>query len=187
MKRWADLSLRTRQQLYDSVLIFMVALLAFTAYSRYVPYSLVWNRTPSIPEGLYLAKERAAHEPLMRGEVACFRYEAPDWARARNYFPDWMRLCKPVAAVPGDEMSREGSQVYVTPRFGERKASGALSLTDSRGRALPQDKVPEGVVPEGQYVLIAPARSNSFDSRYLGFIASERVTHRLSPLYTFAD
>lgn len=187
MKRWSDLSARTRQQLYDFVLILMVALLAFTAYSRYVPYSLVWNRTPSIPEGLYLAKERNAHEPLARGEVVCFKYDAPHWARERRYFPEWMRLCKPVAAVPGDTVSREGSKLYVTPVYGERMAAGELSPEDSRGRPLPQDKVPEGIVPSGHYVLIAPAKAKSFDSRYLGLIASDRISLRLSPLYTFAD
>ncbi len=185
--RWADLSARTRQQLYDFVLILMVALLAFTAYSRYVPYSLVWNRTASIPEGLYLAKERDVHEPLRRGDVACFRYVAPDWARERHYFPDWMRLCKPVAAVPGDEVSREGAQLYVTPVHGERTPSGELSPQDSRGRVLPQDQLPVGTVPSGHYVLLAPAKAKSFDSRYLGLIASERITVRLTPLYTFSD
>ena len=166
-------------------IILASAYLALYCYAQYVPYSMAWNITASIPKGLYFARS-AQGQVLERGQIACFNYEAPTWAQPRHYFPHNFQLCKPVAALPGDEVARQDDTLLVK-HYGASKWQplAAFGKSDSAGRPLPQDALTGGELARGQYLLVAPAHANSLDSRYLGPIGRERITRTLIPLITW--
>ncbi|KWT98320.1 MULTISPECIES: S26 family signal peptidase [unclassified Variovorax] len=163
-------------------IILACSVLAIHVYVKVVPYSLSWNVTASIPRGLYLSTE-ATTTPLVRGQIGCFAYSAPTWAEARHYFPDGFQLCKYALGLPGDVVEVDAS-LRVSSAAGKH-ADVAFASADSRGRPMPRAEGLAGAIPRGEYLLLAPAHTNSLDSRYLGRIAHERLTRTLVPLLTW--
>ena len=173
----------TRKTLEQFFIALAASTVAIVCYVRFVPYSLAWNITASIPKGLYFSTEYDG-KPLRHQQIACFDYRAPSWAAARHYFPENFQLCKYVYGVPGDVVSLQGKQVSVAVSEAT-VPGGTLAEHDSMGRPLPQDVVYRGAVPAGQYLLLAPQHANSLDSRYLGLIAQSRITRTLVPIVTW--
>ncbi len=165
-----------------TALAFALTTAALWMYQAKVPYGLAWNRTPSIPLGLYgtLTYDR---QVLKRGDLVCFAYQAPSWAESRKYAPEGTRLCKPIAGVPGDELQVDASRVTVRGSDGY-ELSVELKNVDTKGRPMPLNALVSGAIPRGQYLLLATYLPNSYDSRYLGLIPQERISHRAWPLLT---
>lgn len=174
------LSSRIIRVLKPTLLAVVLFYILLGVYKARVPVGLAWNTTPSIPLGLYATLQYNGSS-LERGQLVCFRYQAPGWAKDREYVPEGMRLCKPVAAVAGDRITVEGAQVTVLNTDGQTQRY-ALQPLDSKGRPLPQTALSSGVLGPGQLLLIANYRPNSLDSRYLGLISQAQVTHRTWPL-----
>ena len=151
------------------------------AYIHFVPWSISWNLTPSIPTGLYGSRTYAG-EQLNRGDLVCFRYREPVWATGRAYFPAGYRLCKPVAGLPGDVVRKSAGRVQVLSA-GTVVVDLPVASQDRKGRALQTDLLEEGVVPAGKLVLLAPRFPNSLDSRYLGLVPHSELTHQVWPLW----
>lgn len=168
-----------------TALILGASWLAFSLYSAFCPYSVVWNRTASIPMGVYLA-ERVDPSMLAHDDAACFRYVAPSWAKDRHYFPDGFMLCKYVKGLPGDTVTVSGNTVQVHwAGQSQFRPTGTLAAEDSAQRPLPPDALATQVIPSGFLLLVAPAHPNSLDSRYLGLIPAAQVTTRIHPLITW--
>ncbi|MDQ1300935.1 MAG: hypothetical protein QG637_856 [Chloroflexota bacterium] len=157
-----------------------LALAALGTYQKHGKTVLAFNGTPSVPVGFYLARRNPrALEP---GDLTCVRNEAlPDWARARQYLPDGMSLCKRVAATTGGTVLREGSRLRVCTAGGECLES-ALRGADSHGREL-RAAFPEGRsgIPAGQVYLYSE-HPKGLDSRYLGLMPLSDTFLRLTPL-----
>lgn len=155
---------------------------AVLAYKAFVPFELVINTSSSIPRGLYLAKavERA---PLERGAGVCFAYVPPAWASNRAYFEPGRRLCKYVAAIPGEQVLVKDGRLQVRTAGGTLVQEAELAENDSLGRPLPPNALHTGKVPFGKVLLLAPANKNSLDSRYLGLIDQSAVSHQIWPLW----
>lgn len=120
---------------------------------------LFWNRTGSAPIGLYGLSD----DPLTRGAwvIVSARSGEADWAAARGYVGrDWP-LIKRVVGLPGDEICRDGGEVFV---LGIHLAD-ALDA-DSLGRKMP---VWEGcqVLGAGD-VFLLNQHPRSIDGRYFG-------------------
>lgn len=162
-------------------LIFGVLGLAFIYAIQ--PYSLVWNRTASIPIGLYLS-EKVSGTELHRGDLACFPYEPPAWAEPRTYFVKGLRLCKHVSGLPGDILTKDETGLWqVSSKEGNVRQIGPLLKADSKGQPLPQNALKEGALEAGEVLMSAPPK-NSLDSRYLGPIAISKLNTRIYPLWT---
>lgn len=171
--------------LAKTALVSAAAFSLFSLYSKHVPYSLVWNRTPSIPLGLYLAEEIQPGQ-LVRGELACFTYAPSAWAQERKYFPAGVLLCKPVMGMAGDLIQHDGNKLFVTPVGAvQPKLLGEYTQADSANRPLPQDALANGAIPENTFLMVAGAHANSLDSRYLGLIPAAQIQRRIHPLYTW--
>ena len=153
---------------------------AIWAYTKHVPYSLGWNTTASIPLGIYGAKNYAG-EVLKRGDIVCFKFVAPNWAVDRGYAAPGQRLCKPIAALPGDQLRVDTGTVTVLAE-GREPTTLKLLLTDSKSRPMPQNSLTSGVILPGQVLLISDYNAKSLDSRYLGLIALSNVTDQIWPL-----
>lgn len=157
-------------------------LLAIREWNAYVPWSLSWNQSASIPEGLYLVRRISTLPPV--GSYVCFEYRAPTWAASRHYFYEGYRLCKHLAGLPGQSVEKFGAQYFVNDGK-QLILVGATQKTDSLGRALPQKALPLGAIPSGNVVLAAPSHTNSMDSRYLGYISKSAIHWEVYPIWTF--
>ena len=163
----------------------LVGVIALLLLQMLAPAGLTWNRSESLPRGLYSFTK--AEGSLQRGQLVCFAYQAPEWAKARHYFPEGALLCKEVLGLPGDRVRVEGGEVTVCPGAGAAcRSGGHVRTQDSQGRPVPAVLQP-GVVPEGALYLGATRRPNSFDSRYLGLIPRPRVVRVITPVWTEKD
>jgi conjugative transfer signal peptidase TraF len=150
--------------------------------SELSPWFIAYNRTDSIPEGLYLAHRGAS--TLTRGQLVCFRYHEPAWAAGR-YLPNGAQVCKEVLGLPGDTVTQAGQHLQLARTGGGTESLGDLLSADSKGRVVPSQSWGKTVIPAGQYYLGSTRITTSFDSRYLGLIDKADVLERIYPLYTF--
>lgn len=167
----------------DTFIIFSIAVLLGTMFQRYQPYGLVWNATPSIPEGLYLSKDVLPGEPLRREEVVCWRHGELGRLMDRGYVEPKIRVCKPVMGFAGDLIEAEEGRVTLKTAQGTLVASVAVSAEDSKGRPLPNALQGLTAVPDGTVVVLAADQVKALDSRYLGPVPTTMLTKRLKPLW----
>ena len=114
-----------------------------------------------------------------RGEVIVFH--VPEEGRD---------FIKRVIAVPGDTVKVEGDTVtingqpveenYLKQAYEEAHAAGRL-YNDKDG--FPNAAFPDGKVPEGTLFVMGDNRSNSEDSRMIGYIPMDRVVGRADLVY----
>ncbi|MFC5702156.1 signal peptidase I [Cohnella faecalis] len=115
-----------------------------------------------------------------RGEVIVFH--VPDEGRD---------FIKRVIGVPGDEVKVDGDDVYINgakieesylkKAIEEAHAAGPDSLYNPHNGGssdFPNLEFPDGKVPEGMLFVMGDHRSNSEDSRMIGFIPQSRVVGR---------
>ncbi len=158
----------------------VVFYLLIGVYKARVPFGLTWNTTPSIPLGVYASMVYNG-SALQHGDLVCVRYSEPEWAKGRDYLPVGVRLCKPVAAIAGDTIEREGQTLTIRRKDGAVKVLHLLDV-DSKGRPMPTDVLSSSQLQAGQVLLISDYLPNSFDSRYLGVFTQSQLTHRIWPL-----
>jgi conjugative transfer signal peptidase TraF len=140
---------------------------------------LIWNATASTPVGLYrLQSARSLHV----GDLIAIRPPADIAAMlARGgYLPLGVPWLKPVAALPGQVVCRNGAVVSV-----DGKALGTTLARDHRGRPLPVWKRCRHVLP-GQVFVMNPAVPTSLDGRYFGVLPVNTVLGRAQPLWLMA-
>jgi conjugative transfer signal peptidase TraF len=136
---------------------------------------LVINLTASIPMGLYVRSTA----PPQTGDFVLVRLpmHVRQLAALRGYLPFNRLLLKIVAAGPGDVVCRLGSRVWA------RGHSGVWALrTDARGRPLPQWRGCRRLRATELFVL--GSHSDSFDSRYFGFVHRQAVLSAVRPILT---
>ena len=146
-----------------------LALLAASAFPRAAPV-FVWNRTESLPGGLYLIAPRA---PLRRGDIVAYTPDPAEsaWLEARRYTGPGWPLIKRIAGLEGDEVCRQAQTVQVN-EVRVALARGA----DSDGRTLP---VWSGChVLGAQEVFLLGDHARSVDGRYFGVQARSRILGR---------
>jgi len=159
------MNLRRRPMLTSLVLLGVSA--ATSSLACLLASHLVWNRTPSLPRGLYwVARETSWH----RGDLVVFP--------VRGYLPDGYVLLKPVVAVAGEGVCTRGDVAFVNDA-----PIGSLLPTDSDGRPLPHDDLCGAVPPRHLYV--ASHHPRSFDSRAFGPVDAATIRGKATPLWTY--
>jgi Type IV secretory pathway, protease TraF len=161
------------------VLLVSITLLALLANQQHLPVGIAWNRSDSLPVGFYWFTP--TRQPLQYEDKVCFEYTAPDWAKARHYFPEGSLLCKKVLGLPGDRIVREGDLVRLCNDLHCRDV-GRVVTQDSAGRPVPAIELPE-TIPVGYTFLGVPEAKMSFDSRYLGLISINDIQRTIHPLW----
>lgn len=141
---------------------------------------LIWNATASTPVGLYRLQSA---DILHVGDLIAIRPPADIAAMlARGgYLPLGVPLLKPVAALPGQVVCRNGAVVSV-----DGKALGTTLARDHRGRPLPVWQGCRHVLP-GQIFVMNPAVPSSLDGRYFGVLPVDAVLGRAQPLWLMAS
>lgn len=146
------------------IVVGIAGLLMLAVSPRRSPLVL-FNRTPSLPTGLYL---RCGQKPR-RGDVIAFTLPPAAWqyAHLRGESTDVL-LIKHVLAQGGDFVSTLGGELRVN---GMRV--GSIASIDSAGRPLPHWS--DARVLSGDELLVGSSHARSFDSRYFGPIHASQV------------
>ena len=148
-----------------------------TVLTCVVASHLIWNRTASLPLGLYV---RSTETRPYEGALVALR--VPPTVRPlvheRRYLPDGSLLIKPVAAVAGDVVCTRRGILYIN---GE--PFGRIFARDSAGRELPAYEGC-GALAEGQ-VFLASHQPASFDSRSFGPVDIHALQGTVTPLWTY--
>ena len=148
-----------------------------TAFACALASHLIWNRTASLPLGVY------ARSPGVRvSEGVLVALRVPPSVRAlvheRGYLPDGSVLIKPVAAVEGDYVCVRRGILFIN---GE--PFGSILPRDSQDRELPVYRGC-GVLAPGQ-VFLAAHHPGSFDSRSFGPVDVHALQGTVTPLWTY--
>lgn len=140
------------------------------------PPKLLWNASASAPIGLY-GVGRA--DPLGRGDLVVVRPAAPlaAFLAERGYLPPGVPLIKPVAALPGQRVCRQGEVILI-----DGTAVATARALDRQGRRLPVWRGCETIAP-GAVFLLNPRRQESLDGRYFGALPATAIVGRARPLW----
>jgi conjugative transfer signal peptidase TraF len=144
------------------------------------PVGISINHSKSLPRGIYW--NTPIPTAFQRGQLVCFPYVAPQWAKSSNYFLRGTLLCKAVLGLPGDKIVMDGRNVSVCEDT-RCYAAGRVLSEDTLHRAVPLPQYP-AIIPQGELFLSATRVPNSFDSRYLGLIAETEIVREIHPLLT---
>lgn len=138
---------------------------------------LVWNATASVPTGLYHIGDAAR---LHVGERVAL--DPPpglrDYLAERGYLPAGVPLIKEVAALSGDTVCRHGLVVTINGL-----PAGSARARDRTGRVLPVWHGCRTIAAHELFVMNLRA-PDSFDGRYFGPLARDRVIGRARPVWT---
>lgn len=156
----------------------IAAVVLTLALSPVVP---AWNRSESLPMGLYLATTASKNTALVRGQLACFPYENPSWAR-QPYLAKGEILCKHVMGVPGDIVTVGADGSNQICHASKCESVGTPLKKDSRGDDVQHPVFKDEVIPVGSYYMGSTRRANSLDSRYLGLIPKNKIVKTLVPV-----
>jgi conjugative transfer signal peptidase TraF len=169
----------TRSRYYLLAAAFAAVL--FVALSAVGP---AWNRSDSLPRGLYLAT-KASNPSLSRSQIACFPYEQPVWTKVHYLYPGEI-ICKHVLGVPGDTVSTTNNETFVCHE-GHCENVGKVLAFDGHHRPIQHVSYNLTVIPEGMYYMGATRRPNSLDSRYLGLVPKNKIVKTLIPILVEQD
>lgn len=135
----------------------------------------VWNETASVPVGLYRIQPTV---PVRVGDIVALRLPERDATllATRGYLPFGVPLLKPVAALAGQSVCRNGTHVTI-----DGKPVGDAKSVDHRGRKLPVWRGCQHLGPEQVFVMNA-AVPTSLDGRYFGVLSMDTVIGRAVPV-----
>lgn len=136
----------------------------------------IWNRTSSVPEGLYWIRYEQAPGP---NDLIAFMPPPDDqaWLQSRGYAGRNWPILKTIAATEHDTVCRSGADISIN---GRRVATALTQDTD--GHDLP---VWGGCreLSHGEIFLLAP-HPHSIDGRYFGIQRSENILGIAQPVWT---
>ena len=146
------------------------------------PVRIIWNRTDSVPRGLYAVRTLPPTAMPEIGDLVAFSPTPQDraWLESRGYIGKNWPLLKYVAALPGDTVCRHGA----TLRINHRPVARALAQ-DDEGRPLP---IWQGChkLADGDVFLLAP-HTRSLDGRYMGIQRSGRIFGKASCVLAWGE
>lgn len=170
---------------HSRYLLIAAALAAVLAVQAASPVSPAWIKSESLPLGLYLAT-RYEGGPLARGQLACFPYENPSWAK-KKYLYKGEIVCKYILGVPGDVLTTLPTDIHQVCHKNQCTGLGLILRHDANGRAVDHPVWTHFTIPEQTYYLGSTRRPNSLDSRYLGLIHRNKIVKTLVPLLVEQD
>ena len=140
---------------------------------------LLWNQTPSEPEGLYIRTD-AVPRP---GVIIAFRSPAAafPYADRRMGYLHRVPILKAVAAGENDRVCTAGGVLAIN---GQRR--GPVLDRDSHGDRLPAWRGCR-VLTRGEVFVFSDRVPNSFDSRYYGPVDRAAILGVFAPLLVSSD
>lgn len=131
-----------------------------------LPERLIWNRTGSVPQGLYWLSD----EPFTKGGwvVVSARSAEAQWAERHGFVGEDWPLLKRVAGVPGDEICRDGVMVSIN-----RLPVGEALIGSGGGVILPSWSGCRRVAEDE--IFLMNAHPKSLDGRYFGITSARDI------------
>lgn len=142
-----------------------------------MPRVLIWNASASVPVGLYRIERGTS---FARGDLVVVM-PPDDLARfmaSRGYLPSGVPLIKAIAALPGQEVCRDGVMISVDGAM----VAEALER-DRLGRDLPRWWGCRRIAG-GEFFLLNAGIRDSLDGRYFGPMPANTVMGKALPVYT---
>lgn len=136
----------------------------------------VWNETASVPVGLYRIQPTV---PIRVGDIVAIRLPEREATllATRGYLPFGVTLLKPVAALAGQSVCRNGAHITI-----DGKPVGDAKTVDHRGRLLPVWQGCQRLGARQVFVMNASVPT-SLDSRYFGALPMDAVIGRAVPVH----
>ncbi len=174
---WSDLQHRWRE-----ILVVSVSLAALTAYLATAKIWLVFNSTPSLPEGFYRLEDLDASIETEDLDGQLVWLELPPALQleieSRGYVPRGARLAKRVVGLPGESWCVRAGRWSI-----EGQDMGPVFDVDTVGNPLGH---PTGCHLLGDdEVLVATDMPRSFDSRYFGPVKRSALIGTLEEAWTW--
>lgn len=161
---------------------FLILIVLLKINQDVLPASIVYNRTNSIPLGLYLANKTKPFS-LSNPGIACYNYSAQEWAKERKYLPENYIACKRIIGVAGDTVQYFENEIKVFSKKQNKEYSFPVAKRDSKNRPLPQPEAGTSIlIPEG-YIYMSGDSPMSLDSRYLGLVPTSKIIYTVEPFF----
>ena len=138
---------------------------SFVAEARYIPSGSMLP-TLKINDRLIIDKISYRFANPLRGDIVVFN---PTAQLEREKFKD--AFIKRVIGLPGDRIEVKGGKVYINNKLLSEEYIDEAPHYHSSSKEL----TPDGVVPEGQYLVLGDNRNNSYDSHYWGFVPKDKI------------
>ncbi|MFC7293012.1 S26 family signal peptidase [Hirschia litorea] len=141
-----------------------------------VTKKFIFNRTNSAPIGLYWVLQ----EPIAKSNwiVVSAKSEAAKYAYRQGFIGPGWPMIKKVAALYGDEVCRQGMQVFINGSL-----VALAQKQDKSGRALPEWKGCR--ILHTQDIFLLNENLSSLDGRYLGVMTVSDVDGVAVPIWTY--
>jgi signal peptidase I len=153
--------IETGKTIFFSIFL-AVGIQSFVARSYYIPSGSMLP-TLQINDRLIVDKLSYRFSNPVRGDIVVF--DPP----AKLGFKD--AFIKRVIGLPGDRIEVKNGKVYVNDKvLAEKYIEEAPSYNWSS-----TSLTPDGIVPEGHYLVLGDNRNNSYDGHYWGFIPKDRI------------
>lgn len=138
---------------------------SLVAEARYIPSGSMLP-TLQINDRLIIDKVSYRFSNPVRGDIVVFN---PTAELERQKFKD--AFIKRVIGLPGDRVEVKGGKVYVNGKVLVEKYIDEAPEYNWKSTEL----TPDGVVPEGHYLVLGDNRNNSYDSHYWGFVPKDKI------------
>lgn len=137
----------------------------FVAEARYIPSGSMLP-TLQINDRLIIDKVSYRFSNPVRGDIVVFN---PTAELERQKFQD--AFIKRVIGLPGDRVEVKAGKVYVNDKVLAEKYIDEAPQYNWKSTEL----TPDGIVPEGHYLVLGDNRNNSYDSHYWGFVPKDKI------------
>ena len=138
---------------------------SFVAEARYIPSGSMLP-TLQIDDRLIIDKISYRFSNPVRGDIIVFN---PTAQLEKEKFKD--AFIKRVIGLPGDRIDVKDGKVYINGQVLTEKYLDEAPAYNWSSTAL----TPDGIVPEGHYLVLGDNRNNSYDSHYWGFVPKDKI------------
>jgi signal peptidase I len=157
------------------LLVAMLLLLRIVGLLR--PFSMPTDgMAPTISGGDHIIMEGftfLSRDPR-RGDIVVFKTDGVPLTTPGQFF------VKRVAGAPGDRVRISGGKLYINDSPTELSNAAVTTAFPAPSRSMMLDLNSNVTVPDGRFFVVGDNITNSFDSRYFGFVPRQNIIGRAS-------
>jgi conjugal transfer pilin signal peptidase TrbI len=160
------MKLRINKEQVIALLIILASVLAIS----HITNRLIYTISDSLNYSLFI---KSAVEDIQHDQYVSFEFVGDE------YYPEKSAFAKRVACLPAEYLEYSNSTWICN---GKQLKNGRYRILQSKsGKNLPLFQH-DGVIPDGKYFVLGD-KSNSYDSKYWGFVDQSSIKYALKPLW----